>query len=129
MGAARSHHDSDPFALPVRLGLLDARVEQDLIVHVLARNTRDEAANDLIVPIPTNLEVADATRGNFPGFFALHGESRRRSRGGSTQARAILCHPSEGPSCGQHPRRASRGGPPNEASRGPGGARPGVRAG
>jgi len=66
----RFHYDSDTFALPVRLGLLNAQGKQDLIVHVIARNTRYEAANYRNVPIPTNLEVADATRRNFPGFYA-----------------------------------------------------------
>ncbi|WAS90371.1 DUF2330 domain-containing protein [Nannocystis punicea] len=66
----RFHYDSDTFALPVRLGLLNAKGKQDLIVHVIARNTRYEAANYRNVSIPTNLEVADATRRNFPGFYA-----------------------------------------------------------
>ncbi len=66
----RFHYDSDTFALPVRLGLLNAQGKQDLIVHIVARNQRYEVANYRNVAIPTNLEVADATRRNFPGFYA-----------------------------------------------------------
>jgi MYXO-CTERM domain-containing protein len=66
----RFHYDSDTFALPVRLGLLNAAGKQDLIVHIVARNQRYEVANYRNVAIPTNLEVADATRNNFPGFYA-----------------------------------------------------------
>jgi MYXO-CTERM domain-containing protein len=66
----RFHYDSDTFALPVRLGLLNAAGKQDLIVHIVARNQRYEVANYRNVAIPTNLEVADATRRNFPGFYA-----------------------------------------------------------
>ena len=66
----RFHYDSDNFALPVRLGLLNAQGKQDLIVHILARNTRYEAANYVNVAIPTNIEVADATRSGFGAFYA-----------------------------------------------------------
>ena len=66
----RFHYDSDTFALPVRLGLLNAQGKQDLIVHVLARDTRYELANYDNVAIPSNLEVTDNTRQNFPGFYA-----------------------------------------------------------
>jgi MYXO-CTERM domain-containing protein len=66
----RFHYDSDTFALPVRLGLLNARGKQDLIVHVLARQIRYEMANYDNVAIPSNLEVTDNTRQNFPGFYA-----------------------------------------------------------
>jgi hypothetical protein len=41
----RFHYDTDTFQLPVRLGLLNARGPQDLIIHILARSQRYEAAN------------------------------------------------------------------------------------
>ena len=41
----RFHYDSEKFELPVRLGLINAKGEQDLIVHILARNQRYEVAN------------------------------------------------------------------------------------
>ena len=66
----RFHYDTDTFALPVRLGLLNAQGKQDLIVHVVAQGQRYEVANYRNVAIPSNLEVADATRRNFPGFYA-----------------------------------------------------------
>jgi MYXO-CTERM domain-containing protein len=78
----RFHYDSDTFALPVRLGLLNAQGKQDLIVHVVARNQRYEAANYRNVAIPSNLEVSDATRRNFPGFYAaLFDQTLARSPG------------------------------------------------
>ncbi|MDC0670526.1 DUF2330 domain-containing protein [Nannocystis radixulma] len=66
----RFHYDSDTFSLPVRLGLINSGGKQDLIVHVLARQARYEAANYRNVAIPTNLEVAEAARGAFGGFYA-----------------------------------------------------------
>jgi MYXO-CTERM domain-containing protein len=72
----RFHYDSDQFALPIRLGLINAPSDlggkpgaQDLIVHVLARNTRYQVANYPNVTIPTNLEVKDETREHFGEFY------------------------------------------------------------
>jgi MYXO-CTERM domain-containing protein len=77
----RFHYDSDQFALPIRLGLINAPEgapgegqggqagAQDLIVHVLARNTRYQVANYPNVTIPTNLEVKDETREHFGQFY------------------------------------------------------------
>jgi MYXO-CTERM domain-containing protein len=73
----RFHYDSDQFALPIRLGLINAPAQgqggkpgaQDLIVHVLARNTRYQVANYPNVTIPTNLEVKDETRQHFGEFY------------------------------------------------------------
>jgi hypothetical protein len=62
----RFHYDSDTFALPVRLGLLNASGKQDLIVHILAKGDRYELANYRNAAIPTNIEVADSTRTTSP---------------------------------------------------------------
>ena len=66
----RFHYDSESFTLPVRLGLMNAKGEQDLIVHILARGQRFEAANYPNVTIPTNLDVSDEVRKDFGGFYA-----------------------------------------------------------
>ncbi|MCA9687206.1 MAG: DUF2330 domain-containing protein, partial [Myxococcales bacterium] len=72
----RVHYDSDQFALPIRLGLINAPAgegqgqgAQDLLVHILARNTRYQVANYPNVTIPTNLEVKDETRDHFGQFY------------------------------------------------------------
>jgi hypothetical protein len=66
----RFHYDADTFSLPIRLGLMNSAGTQDLIVHVFARNQRYEAANHPNVTIPTNLDVAEAAKGDFPAFYA-----------------------------------------------------------
>jgi hypothetical protein len=66
----RFHYDTDTFQLPVRLGLLNARGPQDLIIHILARNQRYEAANLPNATIPTNVEVKDEVKARFPEFYA-----------------------------------------------------------
>ena len=62
--------ESQDFRLPVRLGLLNAKAKQDLIVFVLAQNKRYEVANYPNVFIPTNIDVTDDTRNAFGPFYA-----------------------------------------------------------
>jgi len=66
----RFHYDSEKFNLPIRLGLINAQSAQDLIVHVLARGQRYEAANYTNVFIPTNLNVHEGVRDKFGPFYA-----------------------------------------------------------
>jgi hypothetical protein len=66
----RFHFDADDFFLPVRLGLINSGGKQDLVAVVLARGQRYEVANYDNVAVPTNLEVADATRRQFGAFYA-----------------------------------------------------------
>jgi hypothetical protein len=65
----RFHYDSEQFTLPVRLGLLNAKDTQDLIVHVLAKGQRYEAANYENVAIPTNLDVGEDAKKDFAGVY------------------------------------------------------------
>jgi hypothetical protein len=62
--------DANELRLPVRLGLLNAAGKQDLIVYVIHPTSRFEVANYANTFIPTNLEVADGVRNNFPAFYA-----------------------------------------------------------
>jgi hypothetical protein len=65
----RFHYDSEQFTLPVRLGLLNAKDTQDLIIHILAKGQRYEAANYENVAIPTNLDVNDDAKKDFAGVY------------------------------------------------------------
>jgi hypothetical protein len=66
----RFHYDSDAFSLPIRLGLVNSGGVQDLVVNILARRQRYEAANYPGITIPTNLDVAESTRAEFGAFYA-----------------------------------------------------------
>ena len=66
----RFSFDANELRLPVRLGLLNAGGKQDLIVYVIHPTSRFEVANYANTFIPTNLEVADGVRNNFPAFYA-----------------------------------------------------------
>jgi hypothetical protein len=66
----RFHYDSETFSLPVRLGLMNANGPQDLIVNILAKGQRYEVANYPNVAIPTNYDVKDNAKSEFPTFYA-----------------------------------------------------------
>jgi Uncharacterized protein conserved in bacteria (DUF2330) len=66
----RFHYDSEKFELPVRLGLINSKGDQDLIVHVLARNQRYEVANYPNVTIPTNIDLVPSAKSEFGPFYA-----------------------------------------------------------
>ena len=66
----RFHYDTDEFSLPIRLGLVNAKDKQDLIVHILSPRKRYEVANYKNVTIPTNLDVKDEARTRFGEFYA-----------------------------------------------------------
>ncbi len=66
----RFHYDSEKFELPIRLGLINAKEKQDLIVHVLARGQRYEVANYGNVTIPTNIDLVPSAKSEFGPFYA-----------------------------------------------------------
>ena len=55
--------------LPVRLGMLNARGPQDLVVYALTRNGRVETTNYRTVRVPSNVELPTYVRGEFPAFY------------------------------------------------------------
>ena len=65
----RVHYDTDKFALPVRLGLINSKDKQDLIVHILAKS-RYDVANYPNVTIPTNLDLDEQAKEEFGSFYA-----------------------------------------------------------
>ena len=57
------------FMLPVRLGMLNARGPQDLVVYALTRHGRVETANYRTVKLPANVELPTYTRSEFGKFY------------------------------------------------------------
>jgi hypothetical protein len=66
----RFHYDAETFSLPVKLGMINSAGTQDLVVNIVAKNTRYEVMNYPNVTIPTNLEVAESVRPRFGEFYA-----------------------------------------------------------
>ncbi|MCA9608733.1 MAG: DUF2330 domain-containing protein, partial [Myxococcales bacterium] len=97
----RVHYDTETFALPVRLGLLNSSGTQDLVVHVLSPEGRYELANYENVTIPTNLDVAEAVRERFAEFYAtLFDRTIERNPGAVVTEyawQATSCDPCPGP--------------------------------
>ncbi|MCB9592748.1 MAG: DUF2330 domain-containing protein [Sandaracinaceae bacterium] len=97
----RVHYESETFALPVRLGLLNSPGTQDLVVHILSRDGRYELANYQNVTIPTNLDVADGVRERFGEFYAtLFDLTLERNPGAVVTEyawQATSCDPCPGP--------------------------------
>ncbi|EHR73631.1 hypothetical protein BurJ1DRAFT_4846 [Burkholderiales bacterium JOSHI_001] len=64
-------YTSDKFMLPMRLGMLNAAPgeAQDLIVYVLTRKGRVEAANYRTVKLPTDMNLPPAVRPRFADFY------------------------------------------------------------
>ncbi len=96
----RIHYDSDRFALPVRLGLINSGGAQDLLIHVLGE-TRFEAANYPNVLAPTNLRVRGRAKGRFGELYAaVFDELSRRNPGAIVTEyawSAASCDPCPGP--------------------------------
>jgi hypothetical protein len=101
----RFHYDAENFSLPVRLGLMNAKGAQDLIVHILAQNQRYEVTNYPNVAIPTNFDVTEKTKGNFGAFYAaLFDETvKRHPKAVVTEYSwdATTCDPCPGPALDQ----------------------------
>ena len=66
----RFHYDAKQFSLPIRLGLMNSKGTQDLIVHILSPGKRFEVANYNNVTIPTNLDLKDNALNRFGEFYA-----------------------------------------------------------
>ena len=65
----RIQYESEQFALPVRLGMLNSAGSQDLIVHILGARQRYEVANYPNAFIPTNLDLAEDARDRFGAIY------------------------------------------------------------
>jgi hypothetical protein len=61
--------ESPRFMLPVRLGMLNARGPQDLVIYVLSRNGRVESTNYRTVKLPANIELPTYVRGDFASVY------------------------------------------------------------
>ncbi len=60
---------SRKFMLPIRLGTVNAKGPQDMIVYVLNRNGRVESTNYRTVQMKTDQHVPEFIKGEFAGFY------------------------------------------------------------
>ena len=62
-------YESPKFMLPIRLGMVNAQSEQDLIVYILSPRGQVEVANYRTVKIPSDAEVPLYIKGEFSNFY------------------------------------------------------------
>lgn len=90
---------SDKFMLPIRLGTLNAKGPQDLLIFVLSPNGRVESSNYRTVNIPSNSNVPLFVKDEFGPFYKAmfsHSVEREGMRTIQTEyswSRAVKCDP------------------------------------
>lgn len=62
-------YESPRFMLPIRLGMLNAQGDQDLIVYLLTRSGQVELTNYRTVKIPSEFDVPEFVQDEFPDFY------------------------------------------------------------
>jgi hypothetical protein len=61
--------ESPRFMLPIRLGMVNAKSAQDLLVYVLSPKGQVEVSNYRTVKIPSNTEIPTFVKQEFTGFY------------------------------------------------------------
>jgi hypothetical protein len=61
--------ESEKFMLPVRLGMLNAKGPQDLVLYVLTPKGRVETTNYRTVKLPANMDLPTFVHGEFPQTY------------------------------------------------------------
>ncbi len=62
-------YQSPKFMLPIRLGTINARGEQDLVVYVLSPKGRAELTNYRTVKVPTDAQIPEYIKSEFGEFY------------------------------------------------------------
>jgi hypothetical protein len=62
-------YQSPKFMLPIRLGMLNAKGDQDLVAYLLSPKGQVEIANYRTVKVPTDKEIPEFVQSDFGGFY------------------------------------------------------------
>lgn len=62
-------YESPRFMLPIRLGMMNAQGEQDLVVYVLSPDGQVELTNYRTVKVPSDVEIPVFVKDDFPAFY------------------------------------------------------------
>ncbi|NEO04843.1 DUF2330 domain-containing protein [Moorena sp. SIO3I8] len=74
-------YESPRFMLPIRLGMMNATGEQDLIVYVLSPRGQTEITNYRTVKIPSNTEIPVFVKTEFGDFYTAMFQTAYESEG------------------------------------------------
>jgi hypothetical protein len=61
--------ESPKFMLPIRLGMINAKGAQDLIIYVLTEKGRVEASNYQTLKLPSNMDIPVYVKNDFADFY------------------------------------------------------------
>ncbi|MGK7897205.1 MAG: DUF2330 domain-containing protein [Xenococcus sp. (in: cyanobacteria)] len=62
-------YESPKFMLPIRLGMINAQGDQDLIIYLLSPQGQIELTNYRTVKVPSNVEIPEFVQQEFPNFY------------------------------------------------------------
>ncbi len=62
-------YQSPKFMLPIRLGMLNAKGEQDLVAYILSSKGQVEVSNYRTVKVPTGTEIPEFVKNDFGKFY------------------------------------------------------------
>jgi hypothetical protein len=62
-------YESPKFMLPIRLGMVNAQGPQEMFVFTLTRTGRVEVTNYRTVRVPTDVDLPEFVKPDFPGFY------------------------------------------------------------
>jgi hypothetical protein len=62
-------YESPKFMLPIRLGMVNAQGPQEMFVFTLTRAGRVEATNYRTIRVPTDLDIPEFVKPDFPDFY------------------------------------------------------------
>jgi len=63
-------YESPRFMLPIRLGMTNAKGEQDLIVYLLSPKGQTELTNYRTVQVPSNVDIPEFVQSEFADFYS-----------------------------------------------------------
>ncbi len=62
-------YESPKFMLPIRLGMINAQGDQDLIIYLLSPKGQVELTNYRTVKVPSDVEIPEFVQQEFPDFY------------------------------------------------------------
>ncbi|MEC4893534.1 MAG: DUF2330 domain-containing protein [Oscillatoria sp. PMC 1051.18] len=62
-------YESPKFMLPIRLGMTNAKQDQDLIIYLLSPQGQTELTNYRTVQVPSNVEIPEFVKNEFGDFY------------------------------------------------------------
>jgi len=74
-------YESPKFMLPIRLGMVNAHGPQEMFVFTLTRAGRVEATNYRTIRVPTNLDIPEFVKPEFPDFYRKLFDKQHRREG------------------------------------------------